>query len=856
MRLKPIFTNYLIVGLLSLPLTAYPLGLGKISVLSGLGQPLNAEIELVSVGPDELDSLTVRVADPSTYRQNNVEYQSGLGRARISIERRRDGRAYLKIITPQPFNDPYVDLLLEMNWAQGRLVRNYTFLLDPPEGLPGSRVAESTPAVQGQALPAQTTAQPTAGKQPVVTSKGDSYGPVKRGETLGKIANQVKPEGVTVEQMLVALYRANRDAFINNNINLLRSGQTLTIPGKEDVAAIASTDAAKLVRIQAADWQAYRDRVAAAAPTAGESSAASKITAQVEDQGLKSAPTKDRLQLSKGEAGIASKGGASKDAAKIAATEDAIAKEKALQEANERIAQLEKMVKDLQARLTLSSDKGAQLQTQASAVKAETPKDTAKIEPKPPESKAPVTSPPTTTALPVTPTSPTATAPTTAAPATEPSKTAEPSPSPAPAVTATPAVEPPKAVKADSAKAKAKTPPQPAQAEASFIDDLRSNTPLLAAGGAAILLGGGVLAMLVMRRKKTNRGLGDSIMTGTDIKTNTVFGNTGGGVVNTGDNSLTTGFSRQGLGNIDTDEVDPIAEAEVYLAYGRDAQAEEILRDALQKDPSRHEIYLKLLEIQSQNNKPAAFETLASELYAATKGQGDVWAKAAALGRQLDPNNPLYASQELSAAAPNTIPQPTGDVLAETMKFEPEHTQVFTVPPALTPEAPPAAEPKAEKKSLDFNLDDLQFTSPKKSEPTLQTTTKIEPLEFDLDLPAKPKTDTAILDKPVVGLDSGLRKVDTKATDTVRTSASAAETTLPGLDLNNLDLAFDPDRSADPTPSVMDGQWHDAATKLDLAKAYQEMGDLEGAREILREVLHEGDDEQKKEAQTLLAKLA
>ena len=851
MRLKLIFTNYLIAGfLLSLPLTVYPLGLGKISVLSGLGQPLNAEIELVSVGPDELDSLTVRVADPGTYRQNNVEYQSGLGRARISIERRRDGRAYLKIITPQPFNDPYVDLLLEMNWAQGRLVRNYTFLLDPPEGIAGSRVAESAPAVQGQALPAQTAAQPAVGKQPVVTSKGDSYGPVKRGETLGKIANQVKPEGVTAEQMLVALYRANRDAFINNNINLLRSGQTLTIPGKEDVAAIASTDAAKLVRIQAADWRAYRDRVAAAAPTAGESSAASKITAQVEDQGLKSAPTKDRLQLSKGEAGIASKGGAGKDAAKIAAAEDAIAKEKALQEANERIAQLEKMVKDLQARLTLSSDKGAQLQAQASATKAEPPKDTAKPEAKAPE-KAPVTSPPTTTALPVTPTSPTATA-----PATEtPSKTAEPSP-PAPTVAAAPTVEPPKAVKADPAKqTKAKTPP-PAQAEPSFIDDLLSNTPVLAGGAAAILLGGGVLAFLATRRKKANRGLGDSIMTGTDIKTNTVFGNTGGGVVNTGDNSLTTGFSRQGLGNIDTDEVDPIAEAEVYLAYGRDAQAEEILRDALQKDPSRHEIYLKLLEIQSQNNKPAAFETLASELYAATKGQGEVWAKAAALGRQLDPNNPLYASQELSAATPNTIPQPTGDALAETMKFEPEHTQVFTVPPALTPEAPPAAEPKVEKKSLDFNLDDLQFTPPKKSEPTLQTTTKIEPLEFDLDLPAKPKTDTAILDKPVVGLDSGLRKVDTKATDTVRTSAPATETTLPGLDLNNLDLAFDPDRSADPTPSVMDGQWHDAATKLDLAKAYQEMGDLEGAREILREVLHEGDDEQKKEAQTLLAKLA
>ena len=91
-------------------------------------------------------------------------------------------------------------------------------------------------------------------------------------------------------------------------------------------------------------------------------------------------------------------------------------------------------------------------------------------------------------------------------------------------------------------------------------------------------------------------------------------------------------------------------------------------------------------------------------------------------------------------------------------------------------------------------------------------------------------------------------------------SGMAPQLTRPAaaLELDKLDLSFDPDRSTfeDPTPSVLDGQWHDAATKLDLAKAYQEMGDVEGAREILQEVLHEGDDQQKTEAKTLLAKLA
>ena len=132
--------------------------------------------------------------------------------------------------------------------------------------------------------------------------------------------------------------------------------------------------------------------------------------------------------------------------------------------------------------------------------------------------------------------------------------------------------------------------------------------------------------IIAARRRKTTH-FEDSIISGTDIKTNTVFGSTGGGVVNTGDNSLASDFSREGLGNIDTDEVDPIAEAEVYLAYGRDAQAEEILKDALKKDPQRQEIYLKLLEIHSQHNKPSAFETVASELYSVSGGQGEVWQK-------------------------------------------------------------------------------------------------------------------------------------------------------------------------------------------------------------------------------------
>ena len=171
------------------------------------------------------------------------------------------------------------------------------------------------------------------------------------------------------------------------------------------------------------------------------------------------------------------------------------------------------------------------------------------------------------------------------------------------------------------------------------------------------------LLLIAARRRKTVK-FEDSIIGGTDIKTNTVFGSTGGGVVNTGENSLATDFSREGLGSIDTDEVDPIAEAEVYLAYGRDAQAEEILKDALKKDPQRQEIYLKLLEIHAQHNKPSAFETVAAELYSVSQGKGEAWQKAVTLGRQLDPNNPMFGEGGAAAAAAAAAAAGAGKMLA------------------------------------------------------------------------------------------------------------------------------------------------------------------------------------------------
>ena len=395
-----------------------------------------------------------------------------------------------------------------------------------------------------------------------------------------------------------------------------------------------------------------------------------------------------------------------------------------------------------------------------------------------------------------------------------------------------------------------------------------------------------------------------------------MFGSTGGGVVNTGDNSLASDFSREGLGNIDTDEVDPIAEAEVYLAYGRDAQAEEILKEALKKDPQRQEIYLKLLEIHAQHNKPSAFETVASELYSVSGGQGEVWQKAMALGRQLDPNNPLFAEAGGTAAFAAAAASDT-EHAAPVAEGE---SELSIVPPSAQEPAMSIPNwPKADK-GIDFTLDEDISLSPtsgvvpeakspaailagaeqevakstrttdagaaksaataavavaasaKAAEPTQaqRETVSFEPesipkfdLDFNLDEPSRPgpimPTITTPAPKPAAPKPAP-KPVAEPALAAVGAGAPAPQLVRPAaaIELDKLDLAFDPQRSTfeDPTPSVLDGQWHDAATKLDLAKAYQEMGDVEGAREILQEVLHEGDDQQKSEAQALLSKLA
>jgi pilus assembly protein FimV len=791
MKLKRFTIQLVAAGLIAVPLMANAAGLGKLSVTSALGQPLAAEIELFAADKAELDSLSASLASDQAFRDAHVDFAPVLSSLRFSVEQRPGGKAVLKVTSSRPVNDPFVDMLVELSWASGRLVREYTMLLDPP-GMATSQTVTpvavvmppqapvSKPATAAQApmmpAPASKAAAPAAASKPVpAPAPRQAAAPesimVKRGDTLGAIAKRVQPEGVSLEQTLLGLYRDNAQAF-NGNMNRLKAGKTLNLPAAEQMAAITQKEAMREIKLQAEDWRAYRQKLAAAVSAAPEAEAApeqassGKITPKVEDR-AKPAPEaqKDVLKLSKtppSSAATAAKADEALQEKLRAQEEDATAREKALKESDQRVAMLEKQVQDMQQLVEMKEK-----------------------------------------AL------------------TEAPEPAAPKPAPAAAV---PVVKP---------------PPASTEPAASWYAPLLAN-PMYWGGGLAALGLGGVLWWMMAgggrRRKGTGASLDDSIMSGGDVRPNTIIGAASGGSVNTGDTSFLTDFSQAGLGSIDTHDVDPIAEAEVYMAYGRDAQAEEILKEAIGKNPDRHEIRVKLLEIYAARRNTTAFESVAGELYAALGSkQSPLWDKACEMGRSIDPTNPLYGGAQSDAAAVSTVAA-TAAVAGGAMAFADDQ-------PASPGDAEPmpAAEPEPE--------------------PEPEPVTMGTPLEFEspghvLNFDTQPGQGTAA--------DSGYVEMDTQGLNFDMPDLELPE---PSDDTLKLDLGLEEDNGPDSKfdfsgldldlgdANGSDLEMDEVATKLDLARAYVEMGDKEGAREILNEVLAEGGERQKADAKGMLSSL-
>ncbi|MCX8085971.1 MAG: LysM peptidoglycan-binding domain-containing protein, partial [Rhodocyclaceae bacterium] len=246
-------------------------GLGKLSVYSAIGQPLNAEIA-VTASPEELASLSARLAPHSAFLEAGIEMAPVLTQLQFKLDKSAAGQPVLRVTTSAPVNEPFLQFLLELNWASGRVVREYTFLLDPPEMLQVAKPVAAAPAMPAakpvsrpEPMPAAPLAE--APRAPVAKAGGQEYR-VKAGDTLAKIAREHKPETVSLEQMLVALFEGNRDAFDGQNMNRLRAGKILRVPEAAEAAQVDAGQARQIVIAQARDFNAYRRRLAEAAGAA------------------------------------------------------------------------------------------------------------------------------------------------------------------------------------------------------------------------------------------------------------------------------------------------------------------------------------------------------------------------------------------------------------------------------------------------------------------------------------------------------------------------------------------------------------------------------------------------------------
>lgn len=281
---KPVSEVCLLLIMLLSPLLVHAAGLGRLTVNSALGQPFKAEISL-TVEKEEKGSLTARLAPQEIFHQANIDYAPLLSTFKTSIESHSDGSAYISLTSPEPVSEPLLNILMELSWPSGRVLREYTIILAPPEidaqpsitpvsqtHLPAPVKAESIAAEQPD-IPVKS---PVAGGNPATTESAlpkriyTFYGPVKYGNTLaGVVKNIAPPFGISFNQMLVAVHRANRDAFFGNNMHQLRTGSILRIPDNDEISTITAEEADREVKIQTMDWWGRR-KVAGIAGAAKE----------------------------------------------------------------------------------------------------------------------------------------------------------------------------------------------------------------------------------------------------------------------------------------------------------------------------------------------------------------------------------------------------------------------------------------------------------------------------------------------------------------------------------------------------------------------------------------------------------
>ncbi len=911
------------------PPTAQALSLGPIVVQSALGEPLRAEIDVLEINAEEAASLRTTVASPEAFRAAGLDYNAAIANLRVTLQRRANGRSFIRLQSDRPVNDPFVDMILEANWSSGRIVRDYTMLFDPPNlrAAPAAVAQATAPAVQeAVATPAAPAARAPAAVAPraapaprapaaVAAAKtdkpataGEGQVVVKPGDTASKIALASKPASVSLDQMLVALLRANPDAFINGNLNRIKSGAVVTIPTGEQATALGPKEATQTVIAQSRDFGDFRKKLAGAAPTAQVAAADRQSSGSVQtkvDDKKTGAATPDKLTLSKG--AVAAQSNADKVAQELAA-KDAAAKSAAV---SKNIAELSKLGAASAPAAPGATGTKADTSTPATGA-GTTPGATAGVSAVP----APVV---------------------VAAPAAAGASAPAPSPAPMPATAASMPAKPVVKVAAP--------------AESSLIDQLTEN-PLIPAAGVGLLALLAGFGLYRARERKKAQDL-DSAFLESRLQPDSFFGGSGGQRVDTQDSQAGGSSMVYTPSQLDAaDDVDPVAEADVYLAYGRDVQAEEILKEALKSNSGRIAIHQKLLEIYAKRRDTRNFEITSNQAFKVTNGTGADWTRICDLGLSIDPANPLYmpggepsvavgiASQPASldmineANAANASPASRGgmgtstvplvaaaSVGMATVALAGNSFNATTTSMNAQPSASGGAVDLDFDLDLDFSLDDdnakvisdlsgseqtaslkamdsgpvpldMDFdapTSPSTVSSPMAPATRSSPLEFSLPgvtglsnsgevsrpaplMPTPDANDDMSLEFEPSPIETDEFKHQaavsfgtTIAGPLALPKAPEAPTPVPELmafDLGSLSLdlgdakpaLYDPNQTAPITAATP--LEDPLATKLSLAEEFSSIGDADGARALIEEVLLEATGDVKTKAQAALAKLS
>lgn len=917
---------------------AHALGLGEVTLQSSLNQPLVAEIELLEVRDLASNEVIPNLASPEEFVKAGVDRQYFLTDLKFTPVLKPNGKSVIRVTSSKVVREPYLNFLVEVLWPNGRLLREYTLLLDPPLYSPQTTVAAApqlpiaAPAPRPSAAPAPApaprSAAPAPAPRPAAPASraiaGNEYRTTAN-DTLWEIAQRVGG-GSSVNQTMLAIQDLNPDAFIGGNINRMKSGQVLRLPDEQQIRSRSNAEAVAQVAEQNAAWRegravasrqldATRRTTAGAAPATAEASDSLKLVAAEAGQSTRGSDT--------GSAGSKAL------ADKLAVTQeslDSTRRENA--ELQSRVGDLQSQLDKLQRLMELKDSQLAKLQAELSAEPAAPAPDAVQEPPAETPAAAPEAAPPAAEAA-----TPPTTPPEEAAPdynySEEPAAPVEDSA----AATEQPASEPAAAVEpAAPAKpveaAKPVPAPAPAPAPQSFIDDLMANpmTLGLAGGGALLLLLVGLMA-LSRRNAQKESELQDELAD--ELSQDQAFASdldmpedSFAGL----DDEPVQAAQAAGEERVTAQTGDALGEADIYIAYGRFNQAAELLQNAINDEPHRADLRLKLMEVYAELGDREGFARQDNELreiggvnaeaeqlkskypaIAAFAGAGAVAAAASADDDMGEFSLDDLSLDEPAAEAPTAAGGDLDDAfdlslddLEADLESDVQSAQAEQAPLSLDDDLDfglvdePVAPAASADDDLSFDLaldddkvelsqpaDDLSAFSLDLDEPAPATSDEADdfllsldddaPLSqpaddlSDLSLDLADDTSSAELDLPA-DFDLSLED-ETPAQPTVAPDSFAAQLDEVTAELDQLSTDFEepaaPLAPASSLSSDLDGDddfdflsgTDETATKLDLARAYIDMGDTEGARDILDEVIAEGSDAQQQEAREMIAKM-